>query len=159
MKRQKLNSDEVKNRQKLNSMNSMDSMVFCKDGLCRKISPEEYLEISFPNKEAQIVEESLAKSQGGKSKKAKRKKNKKSKSKKDTTEDMIIPEEMLPKAGEDTVLLNKAQTKKALPLGAVEIGKLEILVIVLHFLISRTYDFLQVLLLKLNLMMNMNTMT
>ena len=157
MKRQKLNSDEVKNRQKLNSMNSMDSMVFCKDGLCRKISPEEYLEISFPNKEAQIVEESLAKSHGGKSKKTKRKKNKKSKSKKDTTEDMIIPEEMLPKAGEDTVLLNKAQTKKALPLGAVEIGKLEILVIVLHFLISR--NFLQVLLLKLNLMMNMNTMT
>ena len=157
MKRQKLNSDEVKNRQKLNSMNSMDSMVFCKDGLCRKISPEEYLEISFPNKEAQIVEESLAKSQGGKSKKTKRKKNKKSKSKKDATEDMIIPEEMLPKAGEDTVLLNKAQTKKALPLGAVEIGKLEILVIVLHFLISR--NFLQVLLLKLNLMMNMNTMT
>ena len=157
MKRQKLNSDEVKNRQKLNSMNSMDSMVFCKDGLCRKISPEEYLEISFPNKEAQIVEESLAKSHGGKSKKTKRKKNKKSKSKKDATEDMIIPEEMLPKAGEDTVLLNKAQTKKALPLGAVEIGKLEILVIVLHFLISR--NFLQVLLLKLNLMMNMNTMT
>ena len=157
MKRQKLNSDEVKNRQKLNSMNSMDSMVFCKDGLCRKISPEEYLEISFPNKEAQIVEESLAKSHGGKSKKTKRKKNKKSKSKKDATEDMIIPEEMLPKAGEDTVLLNKAQTKKALPIGAVEIGKLEILVIVLHFLISR--NFLQVLLLKLNLMMNMNTMT
>ena len=157
MRRQKLNSDEIKNRQKLNSMNSMDSMVFCKDGLCRKISPEEYLEISFPNKEAQIVEESLAKSHGGKSKKTKRKKNKKSKSKKDTTEDMIIPEEMLPKAGEDTVLLNKAQTKKALPLGAVEIGKLEILVIVLHFLISR--NFLQVLLLKLNLMMNMNTMT
>ena len=157
MKRQKLNSDEIKNRQKLNSMNSMDSMVFCKDGLCRKISPEEYLEISFPNKEAQIVEESLAKSHGGKSKKTKRKKNKKSKSKKDATEDMIIPEEMLPKAGEDTVLLNKAQTKKALPLGAVEIGKLEILVIVLHFLISR--NFLQVLLLKLNLMMNMNTMT
>ena len=156
MRRQKLNSDEIKNRQKLNSMNSMDSMVFCKDGLCRKISPEEYLEISFPNKEAQIVEESLAKSHGGKSKKAKRKK-KRSKSKKDTTEDMIIPEEMLPKAGEDTVLLNKAQTKKALPLGAVEIGKLEILVIVLHFLISR--NFLQVLLLKLNLMMNMNTMT
>ena len=143
MKRQKLNSDEVKNRQKLNSMNSMDSMVFCKDGLCRKISPEEYLEISFPNKEAQIVEESLAKSYGGKSKKTKRKKNKKSKSKKDATEDMIIPDEMLPKAGEDTVLLNKAQTKKALPLGAVEIGKLKILVIVLHFLISR--NFLQVL--------------
>ena len=157
MKRQKLNSDEIKNRQKLNSMNSMDSMVFCKDGLCRKISPEEYLEISFPNKEAQIVEESLAKSHGGKSKKTKRKKNKKSKSKKDATEDMIIPDEMLPKAGEETVLLNKAQTKKALPLGAVEIGKLEILVIVLHFLISR--NFLQVLLLKLNLMMNMNTMT
>ena len=37
----------------------MESMVFCKDGHCRTVSPEEFLANTF-SKEPLIVEESLA---------------------------------------------------------------------------------------------------
>ena len=75
------------------------------------------------SKEALIVEESLGRFN---KKKKSKKKSKKSKTKVKNSEKNppgFIPEDMLPKEGENTVLLDKAQTKRALPLGAVEIGK------------------------------------
>ena len=75
------------------------------------------------SKEALIVEESLGRFN---KKKKSKKKSKKSKTKAKNPENNppgFILEDMLPKEGENTVLLDKAQTKRALPLGAVEIGK------------------------------------
>ena len=82
-----------------------------------------FLSLLTVSKEALIVEESLGRFN---KKKKSKKKSKKSKTKAKNPENNppgFIPEDMLPKEGENTVLLDKAQTKRALPLGAVEIGK------------------------------------
>ena len=82
----------------------MESMVFCKDGHCRTVSPEEFLANTF-SKEALIVEESLAARSHKKNKKSKKNRNKKSKNKKNNkvaAEPPLNLEDMLPKEGENT---------------------------------------------------------
>ena len=81
-------------------------MVFCKDGHCRSVSPEEFLANTF-SKEALIVEESLAARSQKKNKKSSSKKNrnKKSKNKKNNKVEAEPPlnlADMLPKEGENT---------------------------------------------------------
>ena len=82
-------------------------MVFCKDGHCRTVSPEEFLANTF-SKEALIVEESLAaRSSQKKNKKSKKnrnnkKSNKNKKNNKVEAEPPLNLEDMLPKEGENT---------------------------------------------------------
>lgn len=87
-----------------------ETMIFCKEGHCRSVTTEEFLAASLST-EAKLVED-IGKQRGKLRKKKKKKKE----------QEVFLDEGMLPKAGEETVLLEHSQVKKVLPLGAVEIG-------------------------------------
>ncbi len=119
-------------------------VVYCKDGHCRFVTPEEFLAISQSDEikfDQDFVDQTLkkmhengervsnppppkksssskkSKKSSGKNKKKKRS-SKKQKGKEEEREKIVIPEE-----GEQTVLMDREHVKKTgLPMGAVEVG-------------------------------------
>ena len=104
-----------------------DSLILCKDGSCKSLTPDEFLMKALENGEVphmprlnaetlkwvKEMEAEIHREETPVKKKKKSKKSKKSKQKK-----MLAP-----KPGEDTILVDHEQMKhSALPMGAVEIG-------------------------------------
>ena len=135
-----LNGDRV-NGLTPQKVEDKDSLILCKDGHCKSVTPEEFLVSAFPRPEMTVPEPSEAwmentrkwlektdpnkaeEKENEKEKEEKKEKKEKKKKKKQQKSKKKKVEVVRPKPGEDTVLLDHQQMKHAqLPIGAVEIG-------------------------------------
>lgn len=120
-------SAECLNKNSVTKVDGMEAMIFCKDGHCRFVTPEEFV----ANSDSSVVpvidslsikgqQQDIGQINSSSSKTKKKKPCKKCKKWKKTNKKKAV---IIPKEGEQTMLLNQEQLqKKALPQGAVEIG-------------------------------------